>query len=438
MSTLDLDQLRSRWSAQGRELDAQLSLDLDAVRRLQSARTRSALGRHRRGLLLQLLMGAAGIGLLALFVLRHGGEWPYLLAALPLLSLLVVHFIVDASQWHVIARIDYSAPVMALREVLDTLLRRRLRLVRGVVYISPLVWWLMVMVIVKGLWNIDLLDWMHPSVLPITALAGVALIAIIELASHAIARRFPGAPALRRFLDDLAGPTFRRASEQVENRLRFEREVSEHGAQRALRSGSQRLGERLEAARAGLQQRVSLGLWLITVPILLSGGFNAAHGGQASALLPGVLLHLCATVWLIAGVLHRVALGRLPSHGGNVQGWSEHLSSVVRARRVLLQVYVIASPLLAVALLQVFGLALAGADLWQSLGLAWWLGLSAVVAIAITLLFLRWRRRREAFASAVVEMLSLATLERSADLAQAAVASGDEASDEVPRTRDAA
>lgn len=434
MSTLDLDQLKNRWTAQGRELDAQLSLDLDAVRRLQTARTRSALGRHRGGLLVQLLTGAAGIGLLALFALRHGSEWPYLLAALPLLGLLVVHFIVDASQWRTVARIDYGAPVVALRGTLDTLLQRRLRLVRGVVYISPLIWWLMVMVIVKGLWNIDLLDWMHPSVLPITALAGVAVIAIVELASHAIARRFPDAPALHRFLDDLAGPTFQRASEQVENRLRFEREVSEHGAQRALRSGSQRLGEPLETARAGLQQRVSLGLWLIAVLIVLSGGFNAAHGGQASALLPGVLLHLCAIVWLIASVRHRVALGSLPPDGGDVHGWGEHLRSVVRARRVLLQAYVIASPLLLAALLQVLGLALATADLWQSLGLARWLGLGAVVAVAITLLFLRWRRRREAFASAAVEALSLATLQRSADLAEAAVASDDE----VPRTRDAA
>jgi hypothetical protein len=425
MNTLDLDSLRNRWSAQGREIDAQLGLDLDAVRRLQTARTRSALGRHRGGLLVQLLTGAAGIGLLALFALRHGSEWPYLLAALPLLGLLAVHFIVDARQWRAVAGIDYSAPVVALRETLDALLQRRLRLVRTVVYISPLIWWPMLMVIVKGLWNIDLLDWMHPSVLPITALAGVAVIAIVELAAHAIARRFPQAPALRRFLDDLAGPTFQRASEHVESQLRFERDVSEHGAQHALRSRSQRLGEPLETARAGLQQRVSLGLWLISVLIVLSGGFNAAHGGQAGALLPGVLLHLCAIIWLIAGVRHRIALGSLPAGGGDVHGWGEHLRGVVRARRLLLQAYVIASPLLVAALLQVLGLAFAATDLWQSMGLAGWLGLSVVVAIAIALLFLRWRRRRDAFASAAVEALSLATLDRSAGLAEAAIAGDD-------------
>lgn len=434
MNTLDLDRLKDRWSAQGRELDAQLTLDLDAVRGLQTARTRSALGRHRGGLLVQLLTGAAGIGLLAVFALRHGSEWPYLLAALPLLGLLFVHFIVDARQWLAVKRIDYSAPVVELRETLDTLLQRRLHLVRAVVYISPLIWWLMVMVVLKGLWDIDLLDWMHPSVLPLSALAGVAVIAILELASQAIARRFPNAAALRRFLDDLAGPTFQHASEQVESRLRFEREVSEHGARRALRSGSQRLGPPLETARAGLQRRVNLGLWLVSVLIVLSGGFNAAHGGQASALLPGVLLHVCAIVWLIGSVRHRVALGSLPPDGGDVHGWGEHLRNVVRARRVLLQAYVIASPLLLAALLQVLGLAFATVDLWQSLGLALWLGLGAAVAIAISLLLLRWHRRRAAFASAAVEALSLTTLERSTGLAEAAIASDDE----IPRARDAA
>lgn len=426
MNTLDLDRLKDRWSAQGRELDAQLTLDLDAVRGLQTARTRSTLGRHRGGLLLQLLTGAAGIGLLAVFALRHGSEWPYLLATLPLLGLLLVHFIVDARQWLAVKRIDYSAPVVELRGTLDILLQRRLQLVRAVVYVSPLIWWLMVMVVLKGLWDIDLLDWMHPGVLPLSALAGVAVIAILELASQAIARRFPNAAALRRFLDDLAGPTFQRASEQVESQLRFEREVSEHGAQRALGSRSERLVEPLETARAGLQRRVSLGLWLVPVLIVLSGSFNAAHGGQASALLPGVLLHVCAIVWLIASVRHRVALGRLVPDGHDVRGWGEHLRSVVRARRVLLQAYVIASPLLVAALLQVLGLAFAAVDLWQSLGLALRLGLGAVVAVAITLLFLRSYRRRDAFASAAVEALSLATLERSTRLAEAAIASDDD------------
>ena len=128
-----------------------------------------------------------------------------------------------------------------------------------------------------------------------------------------------------------------------------------------------------------------------------------------------------------------MALGSLPTDGGDVQGWGEHLRSVVRARRVLLQTYLIASPLLVAALLQVLGLAFAMVDLWQSLGLAQWLGLGAIVTIAITLLFLRWRRRRDAFASAAVEALSLATLDRSADVAEAAIAG-----DNVPRARDAA
>jgi hypothetical protein len=434
VNPLDLDQLKGKWSAQSRELDAQLTLDLDAVRRLQTARTRSALGWHRGGLLLQLLAGAAGIAVLAQFTLRHGSEWQYLLAALPLVGLLIVHFIVDARQWLAVKHIDYSAPVVQLRATLDTLLQRRLQLVRGVVYVSPLIWWLMVMVILKGLWNIDLLDWMHPSVLPITALAGVAVIVIIELSSRAIARRFPNAPALHRFLDDLAGPTFQRASEHVESQLRFERELSEHGAQRALKSRMQQLGETHETARAGLQRRVSLGLWLASALILCTGGFNAMHGGEASALLPGVLLHVSAIVWLIMSVRHRIALGSLPPAGGDVPSWGEHLRSAVRARRVVLQSYVVASPLLVAALVQVLGLAFAAVDLWQSLGLAVWLGLGAIVAIASTLLFLRWRDRRDAFASSAVDALSLSTLDRSGRLADAAISSGGE----TPRARGAA
>ena len=35
--TLDLDQLRQQWTAQGRELDAHLQLDVNAVRRRLAA-----------------------------------------------------------------------------------------------------------------------------------------------------------------------------------------------------------------------------------------------------------------------------------------------------------------------------------------------------------------------------------------------------------------
>jgi hypothetical protein len=425
MNTLDLDQLRDSWGAQSRAVDARLELDLHAVRRTLAARTRRALGRHERGLLLQLLSGAAGLAALAAFLWRHGGELASVLAALPLVGLLLAHAVMDLRQWRDLRRLDFHAPLLNLRADLDRILARRLRLVRLVVYLSPLLWWLLALVALKGFWNIDLMDYLHPSVLAVTAVAGVALIGVVALTTRQVARRWADSPERRLFLADLAGSGWRRASEELENQLRFEQDLQTGGAAQALRDNELALPEEREAERHALGRRVALDIGLVSLLILLSGGFNAAHGGQFSALLPGIILHLCGIGWLIGAIRHRLALVR-PQAGTPL--WHAQLVSAVRARTLLLQSFVIAAPLLLAALVQVLGLALARIDIVQALGYALSLGLGLAAAALSALLWRRRQRDKASFAAALTEALSLRTLRRSHRLAQ-----WPQAQDEAPR-----
>lgn len=106
--------------------------------------------------------------------------------------------------------------------------------------------------------------------------------------------------------------------------------------------------------------------------------------------------------------------------------WRARLAGATRLRTVLLQSYVVAAPLLSLMLLQTLGLGVAGIDLWQTLGLAIWLGLGLIALIATALL---WRRRRRApigFAARLVDALSLGSLSYAQRAIEAAAATDDE------------
>ncbi|WP_257388584.1 hypothetical protein, partial [Tahibacter caeni] len=109
--------------------------------------------------------------------------------------------------------------------------------------------------------------------------------------------------------------------------------------------------------------------------------------------------------------------------GAAPPAWHARLQGALRLRTVLLQSYVVAAPLLSLALLQTLGLGLAGVDLWQTLGLAIRLGLGLVAVLAMALLLRRFRRARDTFAARLVDALSLGSLSRAQRMIDAAAAS---------------
>ena len=72
MTTLDLDRLKQRWSEQSRAVDAQLALDVDAVRRRLTAQTATALTRQRSRRLYALLFGGAAFVATMAFMRANG------------------------------------------------------------------------------------------------------------------------------------------------------------------------------------------------------------------------------------------------------------------------------------------------------------------------------------------------------------------------------
>ena len=432
MNGLDLDMLKTRWAAQSRELDGQLELDVDAVRRSLTAHTATALNRQKRSRLRALFFGAAAVVALAAFMIAQRHELAYVLLALPLAGLGLAQFVVDLREWLRLQQLDFGMPLLQLRAEYDVLRARRVQMARCIALLSVLLWLPLVLVVVKALAGVDLLQRLPFSVVASNIALGLVAIPVLEGIFRWFARRKPQSATVRRFVDETAGRDWQRASDGLDQQLAFERQLGELGPSAALHQRSAEvLPAPLDQARRRLRWRIDAGLALITLLVLCSGGFNARHGGQLSALLPGIFLHLCGIGWLIGSVWHHDVLARPRT---SLQAWAARLAGVSRGRGVLLQSYVVATPLLVLALLQVLGLGLGAVDLSRTLGLAVWLGLGTLALLAMALLWRRWRRQGSSFAGAAVEALSLGSLSRSRALAAAVGA--DEAT--APAQREAA
>uniref|UniRef100_UPI00214806AC hypothetical protein n=1 Tax=Tahibacter caeni TaxID=1453545 RepID=UPI00214806AC len=235
MTTLDFDRLRQRWSEQSRAIDAQLALDVDAVRRRLTAQTATALVRQRNRRLGALLLGGAAFAAVLMFLRANAADPAYVLLALPFALLLLAVGIVDLREWLALGRIDFAEPLTRLRAEYDELRERRLQIVRLIAQLSVLLWLPLIFVLVKGLVGVDLLRRLPFSVTAVNVALGVALVPFIAILLRWIARRRPDSPALRRFADEAAGRDWQRTSDHLNRQLDFEREIAADAGERAVR-----------------------------------------------------------------------------------------------------------------------------------------------------------------------------------------------------------
>lgn len=405
MNTLDLDALRGRWAEQGRQLDQSLEMDVAAVRAALARRTVSAFRRHSRWLLLGLAGSLLVSLLLAAFIVAHWGQWSWMLLAFSLLPLAVNEAAVDFAEWRALRRLDFDAPVAALNHRLDTLQARRLRQVKAILACSVLLWMPFVLVAFKGLFGADLLRALHPSVLWINLALGVGFVPLSLGVASWVSRRFGGTPGLRRLGEDAAGDSWARARGELEARGEFER-LAQDDAEAALRSRELPAGVLKEMGQ--LRRRLLLGILGCAAGLVAIGLFNAAHGGQAQFIVPGVLLNLALVAQMAAAIQLRLSLA---FKSGGVGALRERFSAALGLRRRFAVAGVVVLPLVVPALAQVLAQVAFGIDLVASLGG----GAVALVALGLAaagviLVARAARKQGGAFAPRLVETMSLGVI----------------------------
>lgn len=220
---MELDELKPAWRSMEQRLDAAGQLGLQLFREDRTDRIRTTLRWLMAGQALQIAIWIAVITVVAPFWIEHRAV-PHLLAfGLVLHAYAVATVVSSVLQICVMARIDYSAPVLVLQRRLTQL--RTLRIWSTLLLGLP--WWLLwtvgFVVGVKHWMGVDLYATAPRFVWANLAFGMVALGASVWFARR-IARRTRESGQPARFADDLAGHSLRRAIGQLGELARFERE----------------------------------------------------------------------------------------------------------------------------------------------------------------------------------------------------------------------
>lgn len=218
---MELDDLKTRWEAQDRKLDAVLRLNARAL----DAAARRAAGPVLRplaaGLVVELVLNALLVLLTGSF-LADNVATPRFAIPGAFLHLVAIGLLGTTIRQLVFLRaVDWSAPVLDLQRRIAAVRLERVRTIAAIFLLSPLLW-AMLFVVAFRLVGVD--AW---SAFGVRYVAGNVAFGLVALAAGAWAAQSIGARAstssrARAFVDALAGRQLARAAEEVAALARFE------------------------------------------------------------------------------------------------------------------------------------------------------------------------------------------------------------------------
>jgi hypothetical protein len=364
MTSFDLEILRGRWADSSRRVDATLALDDDAVRTLLATRTRRAFRHHSRWLVATSTIAAVVSIALIAFIAVHWGQWLYVLLAGLILPMAVTFAIVDTLQLQALRRLTFDHPTKQLRERLDALQARQVSVAKWQLLTSVLLWFPVLIVPLKGIFGIDIVAALAPSVIWVNLLLGVVLIPVGLLIANWMMRRWGTTPAMRRLLTDMAGGSWARA----------------RAAYETLESGKTMPVPPEVAARVrSLRRHLLVTAWLLGLLLGAIGVFNVMHGEQSHLIVAGVALILTIVPQLVATTVHRRALLDI---GTNEHQLRQRAEAMARVREAYARATLTALPALTLPLAMVIVELMAGIDLLDVIGyvgITLW-GMSGILA----------------------------------------------------------
>lgn len=419
MNTPDLDQLRQRWQQAQHAAEAQLSLDIQALRRGALRHSQQAFGQHSRWLLLGLVGQVGVLALLLGFLVGHWQDSIYRLLAAPMMLLMLAQVVVSATQWWVLRRLDLSASVLSVRNQLDRLRSRQLAVTRWIILSSVLLWLPMLLVLVKGVAGVDLLDHLHPSVVWVNFGLGLGFLLLGDWLLRGLARRYAGSATLQRWQREMAGRSWQRAEQSFDALDSLEHSLNEQAPAEVL-ARQRRRATRLQqfgAPLAALRRRLLLVACVYAAGMLAVGLFNMMHGGQVAFILPGVLLNAFFITQMAVAIAHRAGLARL-DFSADAPALNARLAQLAHTQLRVARINLRLSPLFGLLLLQVLAKATLGISLMAALPPAL---LGVVLALAALALILLLRARADGVLTSLARYLLLGCAERSERLQRALV-----------------
>ena len=220
-NSMDFDDGRGVWARLEQQLDEQLGPIRRAIGRLETGGLRRRLNRLQMLLCLEIVVGSGLALMLGSYVADRSTSASLLVAGASLQVVVILVIVSAAHQLALLARLDYSEPVVGIQRRLAVIRVARTRARRWLLVAAPLLWTPLAIVAADALFGFDLPGGFGlPWILANLGLGAVVLIAAIVASRRADGRR-DWWPVLTYMADDLAGRTLRSAARDLDATVEF-------------------------------------------------------------------------------------------------------------------------------------------------------------------------------------------------------------------------
>jgi hypothetical protein len=219
---MELDDLKELWTQSNRKLEASMRLNTLLVQQMNLGKTESYVRRLSWGAWVEVGLNLLAVALLGSFAAGHLREPRFLIPALALAGYALALLIVRVRELAELASIDYAEPVVAIQKRLEGLRIRRIRATVWTLLFAPLMWVPLLVVVLRGLFRVDIYAVAAPSWFLANLLFGLAVIPVGILLARRYGDVFERSSRARSLADAIAGRSLAAALDALDTIRRFE------------------------------------------------------------------------------------------------------------------------------------------------------------------------------------------------------------------------
>jgi len=225
---MELDILKEKWAEQDRKLDTCIRLNQRLLVAVETHRWRTPLRLFALFSGMGAFMGLIPLMLLGQFIYAHWTEPRFALPAVALDVWVIAYVAASIRQMAMALQIDYNKPIVLIQKQIENLRALRLRVLRWALLTGQLVWWIpFLVVMLKGLWNVDAYKILSLRFLIVNLALGLALIPAAVWVSRKFGDRMDRSPAVQRLMRELAGYNITAASDRLASIAEFQQETND-------------------------------------------------------------------------------------------------------------------------------------------------------------------------------------------------------------------
>lgn len=224
---MTFEHLQEQWKRQEARFDTIIHFNVAQARISHLDSMTTAVDRVRRTIWIELLFDAFLLIVLGSFMGTHIRDVRYMVPVGILHICVIVAVMACVRQLLVARRVDYTMPIIETQRTLTLLKMSRIQSSKWTLLVAPALWTPLLIVTVKGVFQIDFYSSFDSRWIAANILWSVALIPLMLWVARRYGEQLSSSPLLQRLANDLAGRSLNDATAFAQRLVEFERQYDD-------------------------------------------------------------------------------------------------------------------------------------------------------------------------------------------------------------------